>query len=106
MTSDVVERQDQFTSDAPPYLTVVFKIEDRAAFQKFYDETLRPLVHFGKPSVPYQVTGWAVDDELYRSQLFYEAKDRVSSDDLPDTLEEIYQCPNLRDWKWGDEDVE
>jgi hypothetical protein len=90
----------------PTYLTVVFKIEDRAAFDAFYDATLRPLVQFGKPA-PYQVTGWAADDELYRSQLYYEAMERTRDyDDLAETMEDIYQCPDLQQWDWDAETVD
>jgi hypothetical protein len=84
----------------PNYLTIVFKIEDQEAFDAFYKSTLKPLVMFGKPA-PYQVTGWAVDDELYRSQLFYEAMERTRDyEEVAEAMEAIYQCPNLKDWDW------
>jgi hypothetical protein len=94
---------DGSVSDAskPNYLTVVFKIDDQEAFDAFYKSTLHPLVKFGKPA-PYQVTGWAVDDELYRSQLFYEAMERTRDyDKVAEAMEAIYQCPNLKEqWDW------
>jgi len=94
------EQADAYADSKPGYLTVVFKIEDRDAFDAFYRSTIHPLVLFGKPA-PYQVTGWAVDDELYRSQLYYEAMERFHDyDELAEAMEDIYQCPNLKDWDW------
>lgn len=87
--------------DLPPYLTVVFKIADRTAFDAFYESTLKPLIKFGAAGNPYQVVGWAVDDELYRSQLFYEAMERYRTyDKVAEAMEAIFQCPELREWDW------
>jgi hypothetical protein len=98
--SDVQSAETGAIDGKAEYLTVVFKIRDHGAFDAFYRSTIQPLVHFGK-DVPFQVTGWAVDDELYRSQLFYEAMERTHDyDEVAEAMEAIYQCPHLRTWDW------
>ena len=75
-------------------LTVVYTINDEAAFQAEFDRAKSLMAQ--SDGKPWTVTGMSIDDELNRVWMIEDLLGKeVCGEDLREAIREIIQCPNL-----------
>lgn len=86
------------TDDLSRRMTIVFEVNDRAAFEPLMAEMQKGFLR--EDGAPWRITAMSSDDEMTRVNLIEEAAERFRSADLRDAIEAITECPNLTEWSW------